>query len=105
MTNKPSTAPTCTVIARSWVIWNEAGEVGWESMRSGESGWSGRQVGDKTSARCLDKNVVVLAESGRQARYPVPQSYERRSALGWATAGDKSIRPPTRVVTGRAKQR
>jgi len=31
------------------VIWNEAGEVGWESLRFGESGSSGRQVGDKGS--------------------------------------------------------
>ena len=49
MTSKPSVAPTCTVIARSWVSWNEAGEVGWEAVRSGESGSSGRQVGDNCS--------------------------------------------------------
>jgi hypothetical protein len=50
MIRKPSTAPTCTVITRAWVIWNEAGEVGWESVRSGESGSSGRQAGDKISS-------------------------------------------------------
>jgi hypothetical protein len=50
MIRKPSAAPTCTVIARSWVIWNEAGEGCWESARSGESGSSGRQVGDKVSS-------------------------------------------------------
>lgn len=33
----------------------EAGEGGWELVRSGESGSSGRQAGDRTSARCLAK--------------------------------------------------
>ena len=39
-----------------------AGEGGWERVRSGESGSSGRQVGDKTSAR-------FLARFRRQASY------------------------------------
>src|SRR4051794_4570795 len=47
MTRKPSVAPTSTVIARTWRFRDEAGEGDWGSVRSGECGSSGRQVGDR----------------------------------------------------------
>ena len=41
-----SAAPTCTVITRAGRFRDGAGEDSWELVGSGESGSSGRQVGD-----------------------------------------------------------
>jgi hypothetical protein len=47
MIENPSAAPTCTVITADLAFSRGVGEDGWERVRSGESGSSGRQAGDR----------------------------------------------------------
>ena len=79
MIANPSAAPTCTVITATWRFRDEAGEGGWESLRSGESGSSGRQVGDKSQRRATlprgssrsYSEVAVARRAGWRARLVV----------------------------------
>ena len=64
MIENPSAAPTCTVITATWRFRDGAGEGGWEPVRSGESGSSGRQVGDKKNKRAFADKVPSVNRAG-----------------------------------------
>jgi hypothetical protein len=53
MIENPSAAPTCTIVTATLEFSDEAREVGWEQVRSGDSCSFGRQVGDTSSVWCL----------------------------------------------------
>src|SRR6185295_6678641 len=83
MTRKPSVAPTCTVIAATWRFRDRAGEGGWERVKSGKSGSSGRQVGDKLPPLPFQGELpgsgVASSSSSLTARHqsPPPEPFSR----------------------------
>src|SRR5881394_758126 len=68
MIEKPSAAPTCTVIPATRRFRDGAGEGGWESVRSGESGSFGRQVGDNRTGRIKQLRAAYVGRGARAAR-------------------------------------